>query len=196
MIPMRCGDKPMDLIHRLRRFPFPVRVEGAKGASLHPSPDGGAHKLAFRQSQRKIGSAGEHKFALFERSEFSKFMRIHALPLPDSDDFPRRRDGRRWASPSSRKATIRMTKSGRQTCCHPLVTLPRASPFSSYAFFFCLKYKSTATAASNTRPLTTRWISTDQPRSDIPLFSTPMISAPTTAPVTVPAPPATAVPPI
>ena len=53
----------------------------------------------FSQSHRKIGPAGEHKFALFERSEFSKFMRCKSPPPPAFDDFPRRRVGQRWAPP-------------------------------------------------------------------------------------------------
>ena len=59
----------------------------------------------FSQSHRKIGPAGEHKFALFERSEFSKFMRCNSPPSPDSDDFPRRRVGQRWAPPPGRSAS-------------------------------------------------------------------------------------------
>ena len=35
--------------------------------------------------------------ALFERSEFSHFSRCKSPPPPDSDDFPRRRVGQRWA---------------------------------------------------------------------------------------------------
>ena len=59
----------------------------------------------FSQSQRKTGSAEEHKFALSERSEFSKFMRCGSLPSPDFDDFPRRRVGQRWAPPPGRSAS-------------------------------------------------------------------------------------------
>ena len=35
--------------------------------------------------------------ALFERSEFSHFSRCKSPPPPDSDNFPRRRVGQRWA---------------------------------------------------------------------------------------------------
>ena len=59
----------------------------------------------FSQSQRKTGSAEEHKFALSEQSEFSKFMRCGSLPSPDFDDFPRRRVGQRWAPPPGRSVS-------------------------------------------------------------------------------------------
>ena len=49
----------------------------------------------FSQSQRKTGSAEEHKFALSEQSEFSKSMRCGSLPSPDFNDFPKRRVGHR-----------------------------------------------------------------------------------------------------
>ena len=84
----------------------------------------------FSQSQRKIGSAREHKFALFERSEFSKFMRSDSFPSPDFDDFPRRRVGQRWASlPARILAQQRSTPSTRLR--------PSGSPCGAFSHASC-----------------------------------------------------------
>ena len=84
----------------------------------------------FSQSQRKIGSARKHKFALFERSEFSKFMRSDSFPSPDFDDFPRRRVGQRWASlPARILAQQRSTPSTRLR--------PSGSPCGAFSHASC-----------------------------------------------------------